>query len=102
MSGCKTDKSCGAGFVLSSYGYDIHSEDPMKAHSSFSAKSSLSKKSLKRLLHCDIHNTSIAICADSKASLKALDSPLIYSKLILECFEALQIIGCTNVFFWVP
>lgn len=47
---------------------------------------------------------SIAICVDSQAALKALDSPLTVSKLAMECKSALSALGHlhTITLLWVP
>lgn len=62
------------------------------------------KKAAEKLLENKIINNTITICIDSQAAIKALSSNKFNSKIVLQCYEALQTISASNriQLKWVP
>lgn len=106
--GSKTNNGCGAGYLINNdllYSKELKQCYRLPNESSvFQCEIFAIKEACKFILSHMENSNNIAICVDSQAALKALDSPITSSKLVGECKNIINSVGrkATVTLIWVP
>jgi ribonuclease HI len=99
-------------FMDGKAGSGVFSQDPeTNVELSLGAYATVFQAEVLAILECvrlcsqiGLLQKSIAICSDSRAALQALESYRFESKIVLECYSALNVLGTDNqiTLFWIP